>query len=85
MLLSLKAKLWAIGGAIIASLLLVVKLLLTQNSKLRKRAEAVESQLKFNKRQAKLDAEVEQEFSHRAEEARRDLDNDEIPEHLRNR
>ncbi len=84
MLLNLKSKVIAASAAIIVFLLGVVKLFLHRNSQLKQRVKKAEGQLKQSREQARLDAEIEQEFSHRAEEARRDLDEGNIPDHLRN-
>ena len=80
----LKNKIIAIGVAIIAFLLGAVKFFLHRNSKLKQKVKAAEGQLKVVREQVRIDAEIEQEFSHRAEEARRDLDAGNIPDHLRN-
>lgn len=81
----IKTKLLAILGGIAGFLLVIIKFLTARNKALKDRVKRVENQLKFNKRQGKLDAEIEQDFSHRAEEAKRDLEEDRIPDHLRNR
>lgn len=85
MFASLKLKLLAIGGAIIAILLGIIKFLQVRNSTLKNEINIARKNLKLRENIDTIDEEIEQDFSHRAEEARRDLDNDEIPEHLRNR
>jgi len=82
MLLNLKTKLIAIGSAIIAGLLLAVKFLVSRNKSLKKQVESVEADLDFRRETDTIDAEIEQEFSHRATEAQKDLESDEIPDHL---
>jgi predicted negative regulator of RcsB-dependent stress response len=83
-LLNLKSKLLAIGAGIVAFLLGVIKFLSWRNKSLKKEANQAKADLKFREDIDTIDAEIEQEFSHRAEEARKDLDEDRIPDHLRN-
>jgi hypothetical protein len=85
LLLSLKTKLYAIGIGIIAALIGVIKWQAHRNSTLKNEVNIARKNLKLRENIDTIDEEIEQDFSHRAEEARRDLDNDQIPEHLRNR
>lgn len=68
----IKSKLILIGSAIIAGLLAVIKFQSFRNAANKRRAEQAEKTLKFKGDVDKLDAEIEQEFSHRAEEAKQD-------------
>ncbi len=79
-----KAKLLAIGGAIVAFLMGIIKYLSVRNKTLKDQRDAAKADLKFRKDVDKLDEEIEQEYSHRAEEAQKDLDEGNIPDHLRN-
>lgn len=81
---SLKTKIYAIGAGIIGFLLFLVKFLAGRNKALKEEVKAAESQLQFRKDIDIIDAEIGQEFSHRAEEARRDVENGDIPDHLSN-
>lgn len=80
----LKGKLLAIGGVIIAILLGLVKFLTYRNNSLKQEVKSAKKQLQFKEKVDIIEEEIEQEYSHRAEEARRDLDEGNIPEHLRN-
>ena len=80
----IKAKLYAILAGIGGFLLLALKVILGQNRRLRKENEQLEADIDFREDVDEADAEISQEFSHRAEEAKEALENDEIPEHLRN-
>lgn len=84
MLLSLKTKLLAAGTVIIAVLLGIIKYLSHRNTTLKNEVNIAKKQLKFKEKVDTVDAEIEQEFSHRANEARRSLEDDTIPDHLRN-
>jgi hypothetical protein len=80
----LKTKIAAVGIGILAVLLGVIKYLSHRNTTLKNEVNIANKQLKFKENVDKVEAEIEQDFSHRAAEARRDLENDEIPDHLRN-
>ena len=79
-----KAKLYAIGAAVLGVLLGVIKLLGSRNRQLERINDQLQADIEFKNDVEEADAEIRQEFSHRADEARKDLENDEIPEHLRN-
>lgn len=81
----LKNKIYAIGAGIIAVLLGIVKFLAHRNKSLKQEVKSAKSALKYREEVDSMDAEINQEFSHRAEEAQRDIQNDEIPRHLRHR
>ena len=81
MLSLLKGKLLLICGGIIAFLLAALKVLSMQNKRNKRRAEQAEKTLKFKKDVDTLDAEIDQDFSHRAEEAKRDKTK--VPRNLR--
>lgn len=78
----LKTKIYAIGGAIIAALLVSVKFLTMRNKSLKKQRDQAEADLTFRKDVDIIDAEIEQDYSHRAEEAQKDVEAGEIPKHL---
>jgi hypothetical protein len=84
--LNLKSKLIAFGALLLTVLGFFVRLKVVTNQ----RDKAQDSARKYkawSERQEdtrQIDAEIEQEYSHRAEEAREALENDEIPDHLRN-
>lgn len=82
MLRLLKGKLVLIGGGIIAFLLAALKILSLQNKRNKRRAEQAEKTLKFKADVDILDAEIEQEFSHRAEEAQKDMEEGRVPDNL---
>jgi len=84
MLTFLKSKIAAIGAGIIAVLLATIKFLSMRNKSLKKQVKTVKADLKFREETDSMDSEIEQEFSHRAEEAQKDLDDDKIPDHLAN-
>ncbi len=73
----------AIGGAIIGVLYLLLKIVGMQRDKAKRNAEAYKAQVKQREAEMKSDDEVDQEFSHRAQEARRDLDEGNVPDILR--
>jgi hypothetical protein len=81
-LATIKAKIWLIISAIGVGLLAALKIQSGRAEKWKKAAKQANADLKFRKEVDIIDAEIEQKFSHRADEARRDLDNDEIPDHL---
>ena len=83
MLSLLKSKLILIGGGIIAFLLAALKVLSLQNKRNKRRAEQAEKTLKFKEDVDTIDAEIDQEFSHRAEEAKQDVKAGKIPRNLR--
>jgi len=68
----IKSKLLLIGGGIIAALLVALKILTLQNKRNKRRAVRAEKTLEFREDVIESDAEIDQEFSHRAEEAKRD-------------
>lgn len=68
----IKSKLILIGGGIIVFLLAALKVLSFQNKRNKKRAERAEATLEFREDVIDSDNEIDQEFSHRAEEAKRD-------------
>lgn len=80
----IKAKLLAVGGAIVAFLLGIIKFLSFRNATLKKQRDQFKADLDFKEDVDELDEEISQTFSHRAEEAREALDEGNIPEHLRN-
>ena len=80
----LKAKLYAAGIAILAFLLGIIKFLSARNKSLKEEVKAANSQLQYREKVDTIDEEIEQEFSHRAEEARRDVEKGDIPSHLSN-
>lgn len=82
MLATIKAKIWLIVSAIGVALLAALKIQSHRAEKWKKAAKKADADLKFRKEMDIIDSEIEQKFSHRADEARRDLDNDEIPDHL---
>lgn len=84
MFLDLKSKFLAAGAALVAFLLGFVKILMTRNKSLKNKNKQLKSDLDFREDVDILDEQIEQKFSHRAEEAKQALDNDEIPKHLRN-
>ena len=83
MLSFLKTKIYAIGVVLFALLLGLLKIQTERAKSWKEKAKKSENQLNFDRRQAKLDTEIEQEFSHRAELAKESLDDGEIPDHLR--
>jgi len=83
MFTALKVKLYAIGAALIGALFAIIKVLNVRNRQMKRERDQAEADLKFRNEVAEEDSEIRQEFSHRADEAKKDIENDEIPEHLR--
>ena len=79
----LKGKIYAIGAAILALLLGVIKFLLWRNSSLKERVETAEADLKFRNDISTIDEEIESDFSDLRREAEKDIQDGEIPAHLR--
>jgi hypothetical protein len=82
MLLDLKTKLLAFGGAVIALLVGSLKFMAVRNRSLKDEVKSAKAQIKYRGEVDRLDAEIEQAFSRRAHEARRHIDEDRIPGHL---
>jgi len=80
----LKTKFLAVGAGIIAILLGIIKFLRVRNTTLKNEVNIARKELKFRADVDTIEEEIEQEYSHRADEARRDIDEGTIPEHLRN-
>ena len=80
----IKAKLYAILAGIGGILLGIIKFLSFRNKQLKDQRDQYKADIDFREDVDDLDEEISQKFSHRAEEAREALKNDEIPEHLRN-
>lgn len=80
---SLKVKLYAIITAIGVFLLGMIKFLSVRNKSLKKQNKQLEADVAFQNEVNESEAELRQEFSHRADEAKRDIENGEIPSHLR--
>ena len=78
----LKGKLILIGGAVITFLLGVIKFQSVQNKRNKKRAVQAEKTLKFKEDVDTIDNEIDQEFSHRAEEAKQDVKEGKVPRNL---
>ena len=78
----LKGKLILIGGAVITFLLGVIKFQSVQNKRNKKRAVQAEKTLKFKEDVDTIDEEIDQEFSHRAEEAKQDVEDGKVPRNL---
>lgn len=80
----LKAKLYAAFAAIGGVLLAVIKFLSFRNALLKKQRDQAKADLQFREDVDTIDEEIGADFDERKEEAREALENDEIPEHLRN-
>jgi hypothetical protein len=78
-----KGKLLALGGAIIAILLGVVKALSARNRQLKDRAKKAESGLKFQNSVIESEQEIDSKFSDLKREAEKDVKDGSIPSHLR--
>jgi hypothetical protein len=83
MINALKTNIWAILTAVGAFLLTWIKFLTIRNQGLKRKVKRAERQLEFEREINESEAEIEQDFSHRAEEAKKDLDEGNIPDHLR--
>jgi hypothetical protein len=68
----LKGKLLLIWGGLTAILLATIKYLAIRNKKFKAEAKRARADLQFKEEVIELDAEIDQEFSHRAEEAKKD-------------
>lgn len=79
----LKTKLWAFVAGAFAILLGLLKIKSLQAKSWKNKAKQAKKDLNYRDRLDTLDSELEQDFSHRAEEAKKDLDSGEIPDHLR--
>ena len=82
MLLDLKTKILAFGGAVIALLVAALKFMVIRNKSLKDQVKSAQAQIRYRGEVDRLDAEIEQDFSRRAQEARRHIDEDRIPGHL---
>lgn len=80
----LKSKSLAIGLGILAFMAGLLKIQSERARSWKDKAKNAESQLEFRDDVIESENEIDQEFSHRADEARKDLDEGNIPEHLRN-
>lgn len=89
--LGIKAKLWGIGAVLLGAFAFVLRLNSLKNQRDRARIERdqAKAQAKQQKvyrerveKTAELDAEIEQEFSHRAEEAQKDKEAGNVPKHV---
>lgn len=84
-LLSLiKSKFLLWGGAVLAVLLGVIKFMAVRNTTLKGQVKQARKQLQKNAEIDKIDSEIDSQTASRRVEARKALENDEIPEHLRN-
>ena len=79
-----KAKLYAILAGIGAVLLGVIRFLTFRNAQLKQERDQAEADLEFRNEVDEIDSEIEQDFSDRQRAAEKDIENNEIPEHLRN-
>jgi hypothetical protein len=82
MLLDLKTKLLAFGGAVIALLVAALKFMVIRNKSLKDQVKSAQAQIRYRGEVDRLDAEIEQDFSRRAQEARRHIDEGRVPNHL---
>lgn len=73
----------AILGGLVALLGFVAKFFHGRAKREKERRKSVESDLNFRRDVDESETEIRQEQSRRASEAKKDLDNDEIPDHLR--
>jgi len=80
----IKAKLLAIFGAINVVLLAVVTFFARRASALKDANEQLEADIDFKENVAVRDSELDSDYSDKRREAKEELDDGEIPEHLRN-
>ena len=73
----------AIVGAIAGLLYLLLKIVSGQRDRYKRDAKVAEATVKQRDQEMASDNEVDQEFSHRAEETKRDLDEGTVPDILR--
>ena len=83
MLNSFANKLYAYGVVALAVLIGVIKVLLGRNKHLKEEIKAAKKAKEFREDVDDIDAEIDQEFSRRANEARKALKDNRIPDHLR--
>ena len=79
-----KAKLYAILAGIFAFLIGIIKVLSFQKRQYKRERDQAEADLEFRNEVDEMDSEFEQDFSDRQRAAEKDIENNEIPEHLRN-
>jgi len=84
-LLGIKAKLIAAGSLALAAIAAIIRIsfLKNQRDSLKTKAKTLEAQVRQQAEIEQADAEIEQEYSRRATEARRVIDEGGIPDHLR--
>lgn len=84
-LAGLKPKLWALLGAVLAFLALILRNrhLEYQRDKARHRAKSAEAQIQFETDVDEADSEISAEYSDLRERAREDRKNGQVPDHLR--
>ena len=73
----------AAGAALIGVLYLLLRIVGGQRDRYKRDAEVAEATVKQRDQEIKSDNEVDQEFSHRAQETKRDLDEGTVPDILR--
>ena len=79
----LRSKLLLIGGAVMAFLIGIIKFQSIRNAKIKNERDKAVAGLRFKEDVIDSDAEIDQEFSHRAKLAEEAIDAEEIPEHLK--
>ena len=86
LLLNLKAKLIAAGALLATALgfLVRLKIVTSQRDKAKHKAEQYKAWSERQEETATKDSELEQEFSHRAQEANEDVKEGKVPDHLSN-
>ena len=86
LLLNLKAKLIAAGAALLAifGFLVRLKIVTSQRDKAKHKAEQYKAWTERQTETAEIESELEQEFSHRAQEANEDVKEGKVPDHLSN-
>ena len=78
----LKTKLYAIGGAILAALLVAIKFLIGSRARAVKKADRLEGALERHDDIQEGEAEIDQSFSRRAKESNKDIEDGKVPDHL---
>ena len=85
--LAWKAKLYAVGGALLALLAFIVrfKVVKGQRDRFKRDADTYKAQVHQAKAVTKVDSDIEQEYSDLKREAKQDMKNDQMPKNIRDR
>jgi uncharacterized membrane-anchored protein YhcB (DUF1043 family) len=83
MFLEIKSKIMAMGAVVGVLMIGVIKFLSIQNKQLKSQNKVFRADQEYQNDIDELESELRQKFSRRAKKAKEALDNDQIPENLR--